>query len=475
MGQEIAEANFTEQDFARFREHLDDETSRLRDLLSESSAKSSIPCAGLELEAWLVDSELRPAAINDIFLDVLNDPLVNRELAKFNIEFNTEPVSLSGSAMSQLQHQLQTAWSQASKQARLLDVDLMMIGILPTLRQSDLSVQNMSSMNRYRALNEQILMTRGRPVTLDISGEEPLKLTHNDVMLESATTSMQLHTQVPLNRAHHYYNASIMASAAVVAVSTNSPFLFEHALWQETRIPLFEQAIEVGGFAGAAHGPIKRVGFGSDYAHHSIFECFDENLAHYPVLLPVQLGEASDELAHLRLHNGTIWRWNRPLVGFSDGKPHIRIEHRTPAAGPTVTDMLATAAFYYGLSHALCEHLILGENRLPFSDARDNFYKAARYGLNAHIVDFSGQHQRLQHFILHDCLPLALQGLKSLSINSSDAEFYLSIIQERVERQQTGSDWQRQFIGKYGRDFQQLSRRYLELQQQGKVVSQWPI
>lgn len=475
MGQEIAGAHFVDRDFKRFRQHLKDETARLEYLLSDSAQTSDTRYAGLELEAWLTDKAMQPAAINDAFLKLLNDPLANPELAKFNIEFNTDPVPLTDTALSALHQQLQNAWSNASQQAQMLGGELLMIGILPTLEQYDLNVLNMSDMNRYRALNEQILAARGKPVRLDISGEEHLKVTHHDVMLESAATSLQLHTQVPLNVAHHFYNASLMASAAVVAVSANSPFLFGHSLWQETRIPLFEQAIEAGGFEGAAHGPVKRVSFGSDYAKHSIFECFEENLAHFPVLLPVELGEASDRLEYLRLHNGTIWRWNRPLIGFSEGKPHVRIEHRTPAAGPTIMDMLANAAFYFGLSHAICDRIIERGLELSFSDARDNFYKAARYGLDTHIVDFNGQHQRLQKYILDECLPLAAQGLDKLGIKTAETKKYLSIIENRVIQHQTGSDWQRAFIAKHGRDFHSMTRHYLFHQQQGKVVSEWPI
>lgn len=475
MGQEIAGVSFVDTDFDRFRQHLRDETTRLADWLASDIQTHDSRYAGLELEAWLVDKTMRPAAINDAFLNILNDPLANAELAKFNIEFNTDPVPLTGSVLSHLHTQLQNAWSNASQQAQKLDSELLMIGILPTLQQGDLNVLNMSNLNRYRALNEQILAARGEPVQLDISGLEHLKLTHHDVMLESAATSLQLHTQVPVNVAHHFYNASMIASAAVVAVSANSPFLFGHNLWQETRIPLFEQAIEAGGFNGAAHGPVKRVSFGSGYARHSIFECFEENLEHFPVLLPVDLGEASDTLEHLRLHNGTIWRWNRPLIGFNGARPHIRIEHRTPAAGPTVTDMLANAAFYYGLSHAFCDRLIARGFELSFTDARDNFYKAARHGLDTHVVDFHGQHQRLQKYILDDLLPLAAEGLAKLDINASEADKYLAIIEDRVEKHQTGSDWQRAFIEKHGKDFQKLTKHYLYYQQQGMVVSQWPI
>jgi gamma-glutamyl:cysteine ligase YbdK (ATP-grasp superfamily) len=475
MGQEIAGVSFNDKDFKRFSQHLRDETRQLESLLTAPSADADSRYAGLELEAWLLDKTMQPAPINDAFLKRLNDPLANAELAKFNIEFNTDPLPLTGDALSRLHRQLQNAWSNASQQAQKLSAELMMIGILPTLSQDDLNVLNMSDMNRYRALNEQILAARGKPVELDISGDDHLKLTHHDVMLESAATSLQLHTQVPLTVAHHFYNASIMASAAVVAVSANSPYLFGHSLWQETRIPLFEQAIEAGGFAGAAHGPVKRVSFGSGYARHSILECFEENLEHFPVLLPVNLGEASERMEHLRLHNGTIWRWNRPLIGFNGGKPHVRIEHRTPAAGPTITDMLANAAFFYGLSHAYCDRLISDGFELSFADARDNFYKAARYGLDCHIIDLQGQHQRLQTFILEHCLPLAAQGLDKLAINRSDSEKYLGIIEQRVSRSQTGSDWQRAFMAKNGKDLQRLTKHYLYHQQQGEVVSQWPI
>lgn len=475
MGQEIAGANFAAKDFEQFRANLRNETQRLEQVFAHNRQRQDLRYAGLELEAWLIDQTMHPAPINDAFLNILHDPLANAELAKFNIEFNTDPLPLTSNCFGQLHKQLQNAWSNASQQAQKLDSELLMTGILPTLRQDDLNPLNMSDLNRYRALNEQILASRDQPVRLDISGEEHLKLTHHDVMLESAATSLQLHTQVPVTIAHHFYNASIMASAAVVAIAANSPFLFGHNLWQETRIPLFEQAIESGGFDGASHGPIKRVSFGSDYARHTIFECFQENLEHFPVLLPVDLGHASDSLEYLRLHNGTIWRWNRPIVGFNGGKPHIRIEHRTPAAGPTVTDMLANAAFYFGLSHAFCDRLISRGFELSFTDARDNFYKAARYGLDTHVIDLDGQPQRLQKYILDELLPLAAQGLDKLDIIEADKERYLAIVEARVEKHQTGSDWQQAFINKHGRDFQKLTKQYLFHQQQGEVVSEWPI
>ncbi len=376
MGQEISLSNFDQGDFDRFYQKLKEETALLGHLIDNDGFSTRAPVAGFEIEAWIVDSNCRPAPINARFLRTLNHPLASEELAKFNIELNSTPTPLAGNVFSRLQKQLQTTWDSAFRHAESTNNKLMMIGILPTLQQCDLTLANMSDLNRYRALNEQILQSRGKPVHLDIVGVEHLKLDHHDVMLESATTSFQIHIQVPLLIAHHFYNASLVASAAMVALCANAPYLFGKDLWHETRIPLFEQAIETGGYAGAAQGPLRRVSFGTDYARKSIFECFDENLQHFPVLLPERMDEVPEAFSHLKLHNGTIWRWNRPLIGFDDdGTPHIRIEHRTPASGPSVVDSVANAAFYYGLTKNLCDEMIANGPPFPFPKPRTIFIK----------------------------------------------------------------------------------------------------
>jgi hypothetical protein len=331
-------------------------------------------------------------------------------------------------------------------------------------------------MNRYRALNEQILLTRGKPIQLEITGHEHLKIEHHDVMLEAATTSFQLHLQCPLAAAHHFYNAAIVASAPMVALCANAPFVFGKDLWHESRIPVFEQAIASGGYRGAAQGPLRRVGFGSDFARHSLQECFIENLEHFPVLLPERFDGAPENFQHLRLHNGTIWRWNRPLVGFDDdGTPHFRIEHRTPSAGPTVLDSIANAAFFYGLAKNLCDAMVTGGVDLSFAQARDNFYQAARYGLDGHIEWLDGQKQRLPALFKNDLLPRAVLGLKSLGISRCDIEDYLDIIYRRVATQQNGSRWQREFIRLHPNDFTALTRCYLNHQRGDNPVSEWSL
>ena len=475
MGQEINSIKYDRSDFDRFYQSLQLETKQLAQLIENEACSSASPTAGFEIEAWLVDQNMQAAPINHQFLSSLNEPLACPELAKFNIELNSPPMPLAGNVFSHLLKTLNSTWDKASQHAENTQSHLLMIGTLPTLKQSDLCLSNMSDLNRYRALNEQILRARGQPIHLEITGNDHLKFDHHDVMLESATTSLQIHTQVPLTIAHHYYNASIIASAAVVAVSANAPYLFGKNLWRESRIPLFEQAIETGGYDGAAHGPIKRVSFGSDYARQSIIECFNENLEHFPVLLPEYFDSSSEQFDHLRLHNGTIWRWNRPLVGFDeDGTPHIRIEHRTPAAGPTTIDAIANAAFYYGLAKNICDEMIAcGKVPLPFSQSKDNFYQAARYGLDSSIIWFDGKKQKLLDLLKSELLPRAVLGLKSLGITTCDSEDFLEIILQRISNKQTGSRWQFEFMQNNQATFKAMTYQYWQNQCSGKPVSEW--
>jgi len=475
MGQEISYSQFEKSDFELFYQKLKQETELLKKMIEQKACSTRSPIAGFEIEAWILDQNMQPAPINDHFLATLKNPLAFAELAKFNIELNSTPTPLAGNVFSRMHTQLQSTWDSAFKHAEMTQNQLIMIGTLPTLKQSDLTLANMSDLNRYHALNEQILQSRGKPINLEIVGNEHLKFDHHDVMLESATTSFQIHIQLPLDIAHHFYNASIISSAAMVALCANTPFLFGKDLWDESRIPLFEQSIETGGYNGAAQGPIKRVSFGTDYARHSIFECFIENLEHFPVLLPANLGTTTEAFEHLKLHNGTIWRWNRPLVGFDDdGTPHIRVEHRPPAAGSTTIDSIANAAFFYGVAKSLCDEIMDKGIALPFSQAKDNFYQASRYGLESNIIWLDGHKHRLQTLIRNELIPRAISGLNSLGVTQSDTDDYLNIILQRLNNKQNGCQWQRQFI-KSEKDFKRMTQCYLKNQQSGKPVIEWSV
>jgi gamma-glutamyl:cysteine ligase YbdK (ATP-grasp superfamily) len=263
----------------------------------------------------------------------------------------------------------------------------------------------------------------------------------------------------------------------MVAVSANSPYLFGKDLWDETRIPLFEQAVALRGYDDGPCGPVRRVGFGIAYVKESMFECFKENLECYPVLLPVSIDDDDAEpLAHLRLHNGTIWRWNRPLIGFNlRGEPHLRLEHRVVAAGPTVVDSIANAAFFYGLVCAMSEQSPPPEQRLSFAQARSNFYQAAQHGLEAQITWLDGKKVLVKELLLHELLPASRQGLQRLDISRDDIELYLGIIEDRVRTGQNGAAWQRAYVAKHGRDMYQLTMSYQGHHRKGDPVHSWPV
>ncbi len=476
MGQEISRATFTPQDFQRFQKHLCAETALLSDWLRQGRFAPDHGVGGFEIEAWLVDGQGRPAPVNAPFLQQINDPLVVPELSVFNIELNTPPLALRGDALRRMRTHLEDLWRRCQQVAAGLDATVALIGILPTLRDADLIPDNMSSQQRYRAINEQILhRRRGRPMRLSIHGAQTLHLTHHDVMLEAATTSFQTHLQVTIDQAAAFFNAALLASAPSVAVAANSPLLFGKLLWEETRIPLFEQGVALYGGEHADNPTCQRVTFGSGYVRESLLELFTENLTGYPPLLPVDCSaEPLERLAHLRLHNGTIWRWNRPLIGFAaDGTPHLRIEHRVMPAGPSLADTIANAAFYYGLVHALAD--AQPALTLDFAQCRANFYAAARHGLRAEIVGFNGRRQLMQHWVLDELLPLAQRHLLALELDAADVTDYLRIIAARVRSGRNGADWQRRFLARYGADWAALTQAYLERQRSGAPVHEWTV
>jgi hypothetical protein len=471
MGQEIAETRFSQDDFARFGRCLVDETGRARQAFADGEFADDGRVAGFELEAWLIDRNFFPIGCNQAFLARLNDPLVVPELSRFNIELNGTPQALHGHALSRLEDELTATWGRCQRTAHEEEATVIAIGTLPTLREADLTLASMSPLKRYAALNRQVLEARGgRPLTLDIDGAERLRTSHEDVMLEAATTSFQVHLQVPAREAARYLNASMVLSAPLVALAANSPFLFQRTLWHETRIPLFEQAVDCG---DAGHPEHRRVTFGSGYVADPT-QCFAENLARYPVLLPLQSDAPPHHYAHLRLHNGTIWRWNRMLIGFdAEGAPHLRIEQRVMPAGPSIVDMISNAAFYYGVVRRLAGQPVPPEATLPFAAARENFYRAARDGLNAQIDWQEGRHGTIGDLLERELLPLAAAGLAELDIAREDIERYLDVIAVRLRTRSNGAAWQ---LGHHARhrDFFRLTADYLEHQRSGMAVHEWP-
>lgn len=472
MGDEIETSHFTEDNFREFEERLKEETALVGQWFKEGRFAKSATTVGSELEAWLVDPHFNPAAENKEFIRKLNREDVVPELASFNVEFNTDPLLLSGSVLSQAESNLRKNFRIAEQIAEDMGLHLLAIGVLPTVKHGDLIDDNMSGGERYRAINDQIFELRqGKPIQLSITNKERLSLDHRDVMLEAAATSFQIHLKVDADHGVDFYNASKIASAPMVAVSANSPYLFQHDLWAETRIPLFEQAVSVGEWDYS-----ERVTFGVSYLDSSLYEVFQANRQRYPALLPQCVDDPPEKLSHLRLHNGTIWRWNRPLIGFDDDDtPHLRIEHRVVPAGPTAVDLTANMAFYFGLVYGFMQGNAHPGERIPFWAARDNFYEAARDGFDARVIWEGRRLGRMSDLILNRLIPMAREGLEALNLDRADIKRYLDIIRKRTETGQNGATWQRAYVAKHGRDWNKLTEAYYRRQVSGEPVHEWTV
>jgi hypothetical protein len=470
MGQEIQDSHFSREAFRELRRRLDRETALLRDWEQGGRLRGKPFRLGFELEGWLVDATGMPAPRNRDFLEQVNDPEVVPELALFNFEINDAPLDFLPGMFDRMYRSLLARWEGCERAARVLDMQALSIGILPTLGHAHLHLGNISAMSRYHALNEQVFRQRGgEPIELHIEGAQILDHLHHDVMLESATTSLQIHLQIGSEYAVRAFNSAKMVSAATVAVGANSPFFLQRRLWEETRIPVFEQAIAVG-----ASDYSRRVTFGVRYARDSVLECFEANRLRYPVLLPDLMDEPPERLAHLRLHNGTIWRWNRPLVGFdAEGEPHYRIEHRVVAAGTSALDVVADTAFFVGLMMALIHASEPPESRLPFARAHAGFYAAARHGLQARVDWLGGERGPLRALILKRLLPLAGEGLRAMGLAADEIRHWLGIIEARVRTGRTGSAWQRAWVERHGEDWSGLVQAYARRQALGQAVHEW--
>lgn len=473
MGEEISVDRFTRADFAAFGDRLRRETALLRRLHEEGGLSDEGPVIGLELEAWLIDYNFFPAPDNQRFLERLGSDSVVAELSRFNIEINTPVEELAGEGLGRMHAHVSETMRRCAANAHD-DVDTVVaIGTLPTLREQDLSLDNMTPSKRYRALNREAMRMRdGAPIRIAIEGRDArtpgFQASFEDVMFEAATTSLQLHLQLPADQMVAAYNASLLLSAPLVAISANAPFLFGQPLWHETRIPVFEQAL-------AQPGDHQRVTFGSGYARQDLVTLFEENIAHYPVMLPVCPDREDRDFACLKLHNGTLWRWVRPLVGQSqDGKPHIRIEQRVMPAGPSVLDMMANAALYFGAVHELAGFADAAVAELSFEAARANFHAAARHGLDAQLDWFGRKGRRPARAVIEELLPMAERGLRAQGMAEHLIQKYLSTLSLRLATGRTGAAWQLAHFDRHG-NVHRLTADYLANQKSGLPVHEWPL
>lgn len=450
MGEDITSAAFTREDRTRYRRKVRRCLGVFALMLDDFAFDSDRPMTGLELEFNLIDAAAEPAMRNAQVLAELLDPLFQTELGQFNLELNARPRMISGRGFDDYEDDLRAAVLRADESARKADASLVLIGILPTLTQRHTVLENLSANPRYRLLNDQILEARGGDLPIDIRGEDRLQLDADSIAPEAACTSAQFHLQVAPDMFASYWNAAQSIAALQLAVGANSPFLFGRQLWAETRIALFEQATDTRPEELKAQGVRPRVWFGERWIT-SIFDLFEENVRYYPPLLPICDTEDPVEalrhggvprLAELRLHNGTIYRWNRPVYDIMDGRPHLRVENRVLPAGPTVIDLLANAALYFGLVRALVDEDRPIWTSLTFSQAETNFYLGARDGIDASLYWPRLGEMPATRLLLDHLLPMAYDGLDRFGVRPDIRDRLLGIIEGRCRTQCNGATWQ---------------------------------
>jgi CBS domain-containing protein len=421
----------------------------LEALVAAGALEAGTGRTGLEQEFYLVGADGRPRPCGPEVLARLADPRFTTELARFSLEVNFPPRPLAAGLFEAMEADVRDAVRTASEAAAAFDARVLLTGILPTLRAGDLGRESLTPERRYAQLNEAILRAHG-PITVVIDGIEQFEGTYDSVALEGVNTSLQLHLQVDPAHSGALYNLAQLISAPLLASATNSPVLLGRRVWHETRVAVFERALDARSDAQRDRGSLSRVTFGDAWVGDSLVELFHDNLARFPVLLTRALeGDALEQVARgevpaldaLALHNGTVWRWNRACYGVLDGRPHLRIECRVLPAGPTVLDEMANAALFYGLMLGLAEEAASIPGRLAFDDARANFLAAARHGLEAEFTWLDGRTVGARALLEETLLPAARRGLVDAGIPDPEIERYLGTVAARVRAGRTGSQW----------------------------------
>jgi gamma-glutamyl:cysteine ligase YbdK (ATP-grasp superfamily) len=490
MGRDVPAIVVSYADRRRYREKVRRCLDVFARMLRESRFTDGTDQVGLEVEFNLVDGTGHPFMRNAEVLAAIADPDWSPELGLFNVEVNMAPRPLAGDALAMLERLMADRYHHADKQARQAGARLAMVGILPSLRQDHATEDAMSPNPRYRLLNEQICAARGEEMRISIEGAERLLTYVASIMPEAACTSVQCHLQVSPETFSSYWNAAQAVAGVQVALAANSPYLFGRELWRETRIPLFEQAVDTRPEELQMQGVRPRVWFGERWIT-SVFDLFEENLRYFPSLLPLcededpvaELdGGGIPQLAELTLHNGTVYRWNRPVYAIDGGEPHLRVENRVLPAGPTVTDVIANAAFYYGLVHMLAEAERPIWSQMSFAAARDNLVEGARHGIEARLYWPGLGEVPVAELTLRRLLPLAYEGLCRRGAETTMAERLLGVIEQRCLTGRTGATWQtetvhaleeRSGLNRYTA-LVEMTQRYLQLMNTGEPVHTWP-
>ncbi|MGF1508565.1 MAG: CBS domain-containing protein [Myxococcota bacterium] len=451
MGEHRIRTIDDEQRRNAFTRALLEDLYALERLVKEGRIESGVRRIGAEQEMFLISSGMRPSPIALEVIEGVQDPRLTTELARFNLEANLTPRLFEGDCLSQLHTEIDEVLRLSRREARRHGSDVLLAGILPTLRKDDLGLGNMTPNPRYRAINDAMVRERGGEFDILIRGLDELRTTHDNVMLESCNTSFQLHMQVAPDEFAIMYNIAQAITAPVLAAAVNSPTLLRRRLWSETRVALFETSVDSRNLNHRETGHKARVFFGDDWVNESVLELYREAISHFRVVV---VGDKDPEssygameakrlprLASLCLHSGTTYRWNRVCYGLKDDVAHLRIENRALPSGPTVVDEVANAAFFFGLMVGLATNVGRIDRVMRFDDAKANFFAAARHGLDAQLRWQRGKCHPASSLILNELLPLAREGLYGVGVQQQDIDLYLGVLQQRVESERTGARW----------------------------------
>jgi gamma-glutamyl:cysteine ligase YbdK (ATP-grasp superfamily) len=489
MGDEVVATKFTREDRQRYRDKVKRCLDVFARMLREARFDPDRRSIGLEIELNLTEETGDPAMANAHVLELIADDDFQTELAQFNIEINIAPQKLEGTVFSQLEAAIRRDLNHAEEQARKAHAHMMIIGILPTLTEQLLNGAALSANPRYALINEQVFAARGEDLHIAINGVERLAMYADTVAPEAACTSVQLHQMVDPAAFGAHWNAAQAIAGIQLALGANSPFFFQRELWRETRIPLFEQSTDTRPEELKAQGVRPRVWFGERWIT-SIFDLFEENVRYFPALLPVVEDEdpmevleagGAPRLQELRLHNGTIYRWNRPIYQVVRDRPHLRVENRVLPAGPTIVDTLANAAFYYGLVRVLVEDERPIWSQMSFSAAEENFHMGARDGIDARVYWPGLGEVPAAELVLRRLLPMAGDGLARWGVAAADADRLLEIVERRCVGLTNGAAWQ---VAAFQRLYERLDRgdalremtvRYREHMHSNEPVHSWPL
>jgi CBS domain-containing protein len=490
VGEHQVEQYVDDKKAQAFMKALLEDLRALAFMLQDGRVETGVRRIGAEQEMFLIDRYLRPAPVSLEVLQQATDARLTTEIARFNLEANLSPLKLDSNCFTLMESELHELIELARTSAANYDADILLSGILPTLQKSDLTLENLAPIPRYHELNRGVIRMRGGPLSIHIKGLDELYLTHDNIMMESCNTSFQVHYQTNPEQFANQYNIAQAITAPVLAAAVNSPLLFGERLWQETRVALFQHSTDERSRPQLFRNHPTRVSFGDRWLENSIVELFHDQITRFrPIMIsepdenPFQVlarGETPN-LSALRLHNGTVWRWNRACYGVTEGVAHLRIENRALPSGPTVVDEIANAAFFTGLMVALPEAYGEIRNRMTFDDAKMNFFRAARHGLDSHFQWIDGESHSAPSLILDQLLPLARQGLGAVNVATEDIDKYLGVIEERTRGRQTGACWIMKSLASMDNSLsrdtlgRKLTSAMLASQKEGQPIHRWSI